>query len=210
MSEGIAKNHPKPSQGVSEQFGPSIHKMKGFSIAIEVAIYRMGNGPGAKIPEKWERKWKMAPRPKWPKNGRRNGKNRQNQDRIPFSDPFFHFDCHFRPFRAWGHFPFSFPFFWDFCSGPVSHSVNGHFNRNFSRNTPRSSPELRPKLGKTNSCDTFSGLTCRSIQNGFRQTFILRAKKFQLQIQNCAAGRMSFHYRNRSVESCSSKFSGAH
>ena len=35
----------------------------------------------------------------------------------------------FRPFRAWGHFPFSFPFFRDFCSGPVSHSVNGHFHR---------------------------------------------------------------------------------
>ena len=29
----------------------------------------------------------------------------------------------FRPFQAWGHFPFSFPFFRDFCSGPVSHSV---------------------------------------------------------------------------------------
>ena len=26
----IAKNHPKPSQELSEQFGPSIHKMKGF------------------------------------------------------------------------------------------------------------------------------------------------------------------------------------
>ena len=26
----IAKNHPKPSQEFSEQFGPSIHKMKGF------------------------------------------------------------------------------------------------------------------------------------------------------------------------------------
>ena len=29
-SLSIAKNHPKPSQEFSEQFGPSIHKMKGF------------------------------------------------------------------------------------------------------------------------------------------------------------------------------------
>ena len=28
-SLSIAKNHPKPSQDFSEQFGPSIHKMKG-------------------------------------------------------------------------------------------------------------------------------------------------------------------------------------
>ena len=30
-SLSIAKNHPKPSQEVFEQFGPSIHKMKGLS-----------------------------------------------------------------------------------------------------------------------------------------------------------------------------------
>ena len=30
-SLSIAKNHPKPSQEFSEQFGPSIHEMKGFS-----------------------------------------------------------------------------------------------------------------------------------------------------------------------------------
>ena len=30
-SLSIAKNHPKPSQDFSEQFGPSIHKMKGFT-----------------------------------------------------------------------------------------------------------------------------------------------------------------------------------
>ena len=30
-SLSIAKNHPKPSQEFSELFGPSIHKMKGFS-----------------------------------------------------------------------------------------------------------------------------------------------------------------------------------
>ena len=30
-SLSIAKNHPKPSQEFSEQFGPCIHKSKGFS-----------------------------------------------------------------------------------------------------------------------------------------------------------------------------------
>ena len=40
---------------------------------MEVAIYRMGNRPGAKIPAKRERKWNMAPALKWQKNGRQNG-----------------------------------------------------------------------------------------------------------------------------------------
>ena len=31
ISLSIAKNHPKPSQEFSEQFGPSTHRMKGFS-----------------------------------------------------------------------------------------------------------------------------------------------------------------------------------
>ena len=34
--------------------------------ASAVAIYRMGNRPGAKIQGKWERKWKMAPGLTWP------------------------------------------------------------------------------------------------------------------------------------------------
>ena len=34
----------------------------------------MGKWPGAKIPGKWKRKWKMAPGPKSPKNGAQNGK----------------------------------------------------------------------------------------------------------------------------------------
>ena len=34
-SLSIAKNHPKPSQEFSEQFGPSIHKMKGFSLTVQ-------------------------------------------------------------------------------------------------------------------------------------------------------------------------------
>ena len=78
------------------------------TIAIEVAIYRMGNGPGAKIPEKWERTWKMALRLKWPKNGRRNGKNGQNQPKIPFLGPFFHFGGHFSAISGMG--PFSIIF----------------------------------------------------------------------------------------------------
>ena len=45
----------------------------------------------------------------------------------------------------------------------------------------------------------FGRVTYRSIQNYYRQTFILRAINFQLQIQNPAARRMNFHYRNRSV-----------
>ena len=100
------------------------------SVAVEVAIYRMGNWPGAKIPgemgkkvengptpkmaEKWQSKWK-----KWPKSG-------QN----PIFGSIFHFDCHFSAISDLEQFPFSVPFFRDFCSGPVSHSVNGHFNRN--------------------------------------------------------------------------------
>ena len=90
----------------------------------------MGNLPGAKIPEKWERKWKVAPRLKWPKNGNRNGKmakisGPKSHFRVPFPFwlPFFGHS------RVWGHFPLSFPFFRDFCSGQVSHSVNGHFDR---------------------------------------------------------------------------------
>ena len=39
-------------------------------LAIEVAIYRMGTWPSAKMWQKWERKWTMALRLKWPKNGR--------------------------------------------------------------------------------------------------------------------------------------------
>ena len=38
-----------------------------------------------------------------------------------------------------------------------------------------------------------------STQNYYRQTLILRAINFQLQIQNPAARRINFHYRNRSV-----------
>ena len=38
-----------------------VPKRFSFRVAMEVAIYRMGSGAGAKIPGKWERKWKMVP-----------------------------------------------------------------------------------------------------------------------------------------------------
>ena len=99
-------------------------------VAIEVAIYRMGNGPGAQIPEKWKENGK------WPhaRNGREMAAEMEKwTPKWDFGLILAIFSISaaiFRPFRAWGHFPFSFPFFRDFCSGPVSHSVNGHFNRN--------------------------------------------------------------------------------
>ena len=40
----------------------------------------------------------------------------------------------------------------------------------------------------------------RSIQIDYRQTLFLRGINFQLQIQNCAAGRINCHYRDRAVE----------
>ena len=89
-------------------------------------------GPEQKIPEKWERngKWPHA----W--NGRKMAAKMEKMAKIrPKSRFRVHFTvlmALFWPFRAWGHFPFSFPFFRDFCSGPVSHSVHGHFNRNAS------------------------------------------------------------------------------
>ena len=110
----------------------NVHALKNllkwrFGFAIEVAIHRMGNRPGTKIPGKWERKWKMAPGLKWPRNMATEMEKMANKS---------HFGVHFsvsvaifRPFQAWGHFPFSFPFSRDFCVGPVSHSVYGHFNR---------------------------------------------------------------------------------
>ena len=39
----------------------------------------------------------------------------------------------------------------------------------------------------------------RTIQINYRQTLSLRGSNFQLQIQNCAAKGINFHYRNRSV-----------
>ena len=78
----------------------------------------MENRSGAKIWEKWERKWKMAPGLKSPKSGRRNGKNGQNPilgSIFPFRWPFF---GHFRPGAI---FHFISHFFRFLCAGPVSH-----------------------------------------------------------------------------------------
>ena len=72
-------------------------------------------------------KMEMAPAPKWPKNGRRNGK--------------MAILAIFRPCWAWGHFPFSFPFSRDSCVGQVSHSVYGYFDRNFGW-----SPKMPPNV----------------------------------------------------------------
>ena len=92
------------------------------SVAIEVAIYRMGNRPDRKFPGKWERKWN--------RNGREMATEMEKWTRNGMA--FFSISVAiFRPFRAWGHFPFSFPFSRD-CVGPVSHSENGHFDSNLS------------------------------------------------------------------------------
>ena len=100
------------------------------------AIYRMGNGPGAKIPEKWEGKWKMAPRLTWPKNGRRNGKNGQNQAKIPFLGPFFRFGGHFLAISGGGPFSIFFPIFpgvllrarFPFCKWPLQSQLTRQKN----------------------------------------------------------------------------------
>ena len=67
-------------------------------LVIEVAIYRMGNRPDTKIPRKWERKWKMAPSPKWPKNGQKMAaemENGQKNGQNPVLGAIFHFRGHF-------------------------------------------------------------------------------------------------------------------
>ena len=88
-----------PSQNPSENPSPEL--------ASAVPIYRMGNRSSAKIQGKWERKWKMAPGLKWPKNGRRNGKNREKWPKSHFCGHFSISVAIFRPFQAGGHFPFS-------------------------------------------------------------------------------------------------------
>ena len=87
----------------------------------------MGNGPGEKIPEKWERKWKMAPRLKWPKNGRRNGKMAKISPKSHFWVHFFHFGGHFSAISGVGPFSIFFPIFpgfllrarFPFCKWPL-------------------------------------------------------------------------------------------
>ena len=62
-------------------------------------------------PKKMGKKWKMAPGLKWPKNGRRNGKNREKMAKIPFWGHFSISVAIFRPFQAGGHFPIFSHFF---------------------------------------------------------------------------------------------------
>ena len=113
----------------------------------------MGNGPGAKIPEKWEengKKMENGPRPemaikmeKW---------TRKSDFGLILAISVFFFSA----ISGVGPFSIFFPFFWDFCSGPVSHSVNGHFNRgigdkrivppNFNSEVTRSGPIPRHQI----------------------------------------------------------------
>ena len=93
---------------------------KGVGLQWKWPFTEWETGPA---PGKCEREWKMAPGLKWPKNGhRKNGPRNGTLAIFPSSAAIF------RPFQAWGHFPFSFPFSQDFCGRPVSHSVNGHFH----------------------------------------------------------------------------------
>ena len=135
FNEGKKLLRPKESLRLFSDSFPCVRTSQSQSnyvtcFACAVAIYRMGNRSGAKIRGKWERKWKMAPGLKWPKNGHRNGKNREKWPKSHFWSHFSISVAMFRPFQAGGHFPFSFPFSPDFCAGPVSHSVDAHRTRN--------------------------------------------------------------------------------
>ena len=61
---------------------------RNFCVCSAVTIYRMANRSGAKIRRKWERKWKMAPGLKWPKNGHRNRKMAPKMGFGPFFSSF--------------------------------------------------------------------------------------------------------------------------
>ena len=76
-----------------------------------------------KIRQKGERKWKIAPGLKWPKNGRRDGIS-------AIFLYFFHVGGHFSAISGRGTFSIFFPLFFGFCAGPVSHSIDGHRARN--------------------------------------------------------------------------------
>ena len=108
-------------------------QLRRSSLAIEVAIYRMGTGPDPKS-RKMGKKMENGPHPK---NGRKMAAEMEKMDpekksKIPFSGPFFHFDCHFSAMSGLGplsiFFPI-FPGFWLRARFPFERSVNGHFNR---------------------------------------------------------------------------------
>ena len=84
-----------------------------LNVAIGVVIYRMGILADAKTPGKWERKWKMAPGPRWPKKW---------PDEMEKWTP------------EWdsGHlFPFRRPLFGHFGPGAIFHFVS-HFPKIFA------------------------------------------------------------------------------
>ena len=105
----------------------TLEPLRCSKLAIEVAIYRMETGPEKKIPEKWERKWKMAPGPKWPKNGNQNGKMDPKMGFWPDFGHFFHFGGHFSAISGVGPFSIFFPIFpgfllrarFPFCEWPL-------------------------------------------------------------------------------------------
>ena len=102
------------------------HENDSLRLRLKWPFTEWETGPEQKSRKNWKENGKLAPRPKWPKMANRNGKMDPKMGFWPDSMS----AAIFRPFQAWGHFPFSFPFFRNFCSRPVSHSVNGHFNRN--------------------------------------------------------------------------------
>ena len=76
-----------------------------------VAIYRMGNRHSAKIPGKWERKWKIFPCLKWLRDGHRNGERDSKMGFWPFHDHFLHSGGHFSAISGPGPFSMLFPIF---------------------------------------------------------------------------------------------------
>ena len=109
-------------------------------------LQRFNSVDCVELRSKWPyTEWETGPTQKSRENGKENGKWPQARNgqkmaaemekwpkkgQNPILGPIFPFRLAiFWPFRAWGHFPFSFPFSRDFCVGPVSHSVYGHFDR---------------------------------------------------------------------------------
>ena len=77
-------------------------RCSGFpNLAIAVAIYRKGSRPDAKIPEKWERKWKMAT----------EMENGPKYEILAIFSPFFPFQRPFFAISGGGPFSIFFPIF---------------------------------------------------------------------------------------------------
>ena len=128
--------------------GVAVHPLfKGVGCIVAVDCFEVSDVFLIELRLKWPfTEWETGPEQKSRKNGKENGKwpHARNGRKMATKTEkwtqkwdfglilaiFSISAAIFRPFQAWGHFPFSFPFFRDFCSGPVSQSVNGHFNRN--------------------------------------------------------------------------------